>query len=67
MLLVFVNTVNVVRLIFVPYMYVELQVSYKLADMKGLEDLLLERSFTPFLDTCSCVVFCSYIKPLMNV
>ena len=26
-----------------------LQVSYKLADMKGLEDLLLERSFTLFL------------------
>lgn len=24
----------------------ELQVSYELADMKGLEDLLLERSFT---------------------
>ena len=69
MLLVFVNTVNVVPLIFVPYnVHVYgVQVSYELADMKGLEDLLLERSFTPFLGTCSCVVFCSYIKPLMNV
>ena len=67
MLLVFVNTVNVVHLVFVPYICMELQVSYKLADMKGLDNLLLERNFTPFLGTCSCVVFCSYMKPLMNV